>query len=1125
MKNYVSLGDSMTNGYGLPGYNHNSGVADYGEGSYANTFAQWLDANHAQLAMSGIRTEDIHWLLELDYEDPAAIALIDKAVKNLNSWDQVADEWNEFFGCGDYWTVDEIVDHSRINATFAHIAGMTNYETYTGCEDHDCLVEFPSTVEYKGTDYKKYTMAEKIAVVAKYYQEQVAAADVISLSVGNGNLGVFGFGRILEAIGFAETETYLNYNYEDVLRECTPEMKQQLLDMINEIKPMMAGYLPNSELEGVVLYIAASLAMNYAGTLDRILQMNPDAEIILIPVMNTFGDDYATVEGELTIGDLLGLVVDPLNKFIAGLPTYMQVTNNEVYKDAKFYWAELDKSVECFVNTYADGLNDTVRDRFVESIVGYCDCGANHDAADKNPAACRDWEDGMIWGMLGDKVVRITLAEIQAYEKLEDAEKLAYAAKYAEKAMSISMYLAFEKAIIEGKDNPVTLNSVFGLGEILGGNPFGGIMTDFYAQAAIDGASKLDVVAEFLAPQVKAGLEATINEKVSAYLISMGLTAEEAKNYAVTIDVTGEQVAAILMAETTEDKMAAANVIAQNAINAVVKVLGPVYASMTMNGIINGAGENPGLVAVLNGIGAQFGDDFAARYWKHVTADGKDMPDGADQFIEGFYKDSTEGYPVLKDCIGQICPPDAVDAVFNGVAAYINAFAAEAAKIATSEAIAANVNAMLNGMVDTNPDDEIPGDAKAYISNMLIELLGAQEENINSLCTLLVMPETLGDVVANDVKFGGLLALFARCYIGNGIGAHPSEAGHNTLAAAVIAAYENEYTAQDETIENILYIINEYYDEAYAYGYQYALAAGYIDAAIAAIDKAIAELNAIDVDAYEMTDALKAEAQATIDELVETLEAAKALLTEADELDQASMESLLALLNEADDIAVALKNVFVQAGIDTTELVIIPYITNELIPAVKQAVIEIATKAAEHLEAKLTEVAEQLIEAIIEALPTVDAALYNWLYNNPEKVIAFFNEYGDEMLALMEEYGDETLAVIGFVLYNYGEEMAGYVIENHEVILANIVKWADTYGDEVWEMAKVYLDALGILDQLHAAENRVLGEIARLEAAIPGLEAQLVALKAQLEQAIAAGDAALAAQLQTAIEKVEAQIA
>ncbi|MBQ5842722.1 MAG: hypothetical protein IIW63_06195 [Clostridia bacterium] len=42
--NYVSLGDSMTNGYGMDvGYLHNSGVEDYGKEAYPNQFATWLE--------------------------------------------------------------------------------------------------------------------------------------------------------------------------------------------------------------------------------------------------------------------------------------------------------------------------------------------------------------------------------------------------------------------------------------------------------------------------------------------------------------------------------------------------------------------------------------------------------------------------------------------------------------------------------------------------------------------------------------------------------------------------------------------------------------------------------------------------------------------------------------------------------------------------------------------------------------------------------------------------------------------------------------------------------------------------------------------------------------------------
>ena len=74
-------------------------------------------------------------------------------------------------------------------------------------------------------------------------------------------------------------------------------------------------------------------------------------------------------------------------------------------------------------------------------------------------------------------------------------------------------------------------------------------------------------------------------------------------------------------------------------------------------------------------------------------------------------------------------------------------------------------------------------------------------ETANTLYMLLVMPDTLGDVIAES-EMQGLLALFARCVIGNGLGGHPSENGHDELARAVAAAYGVK-TAEDKTDENL----------------------------------------------------------------------------------------------------------------------------------------------------------------------------------------------------------------------------------------------------------------------------------------------------------------------------------
>ena len=79
---YVSVGDSMTNGYGFVGYNqdgdHNTGYdfiagkGVYGEGSYALQFEKYLaelykdrGVKHTKLALSSLRAENLLYLLAL----------------------------------------------------------------------------------------------------------------------------------------------------------------------------------------------------------------------------------------------------------------------------------------------------------------------------------------------------------------------------------------------------------------------------------------------------------------------------------------------------------------------------------------------------------------------------------------------------------------------------------------------------------------------------------------------------------------------------------------------------------------------------------------------------------------------------------------------------------------------------------------------------------------------------------------------------------------------------------------------------------------------------------------------------------------------------------------------------
>ena len=162
----------------------------------------------------------------------------------------------------------------------------------------------------------------------------------------------------------------------------------------------------------------------------------------------------------------------------------------------------------------------------------------------------------------------------------------------------------------------------------------------------------------------------------------------------------------------------------------------------------------------------------------------------------------------------------------------------------------------------------------------------------------------------------------------------------------------------------------------------------------------------------------------------------------------------------------------------------------------------------------LKDLADLIIETAVKYSPIIDQKLYDYFYNNPEEVIAFFNEYGDDIIELCKKYGDEALAIIGTALYLYGDDLAAYVIENPDEVLAGLNAWADKYGDRVVAILQVYAEALGLCDAVRE-------EIADLEAKRDALVAQLKALNAQLQNAIGEAKKAIEAE----IAKVQAELA
>lgn len=301
--NYVSLGDSMTNGYCFTGYNQGNispaefldGTGVYGGSAYPNEFAAWLEAetgktvNHSKLAVSAMRAEDLNYL--------------------LGGREMPTDGW------------------------------FSQVEDYSGTSG-DAL---------KGI-----------------YQDAITNADVITMGIGNAAFGAYMvqyFTRMLGVMGGSLPDEE-KVDLEKALINLDDEQKAVILEAYDKMVAEAMAYIPADanlgpiadkveDLIDMMAYIGTGYILNIEGVLDQIVELNPDVEIVLIGLMNTTYGMRVTGEGfdPIPIGDLVDIMFDALNAYTAALPAVNQELGK--WTEAKFYYTDMSNP-EFIVQVYDD---------------------------------------------------------------------------------------------------------------------------------------------------------------------------------------------------------------------------------------------------------------------------------------------------------------------------------------------------------------------------------------------------------------------------------------------------------------------------------------------------------------------------------------------------------------------------------------------------------------------------------------------------------------------------------------------------------------------------------------------------------------------------------------------------
>lgn len=370
---YVSLGDSMTNGLGLPGYK-NGGYLEVAPDAYPAQVAEHYGWELTQLATSGMRAEDLHYILMYGEEGGYP---------------------------GDPWMEKELLDNGR------------------------------------------WSDVEEVAATFKTAVEQ---ADVITSAVGNANFSVFMTGMINAILsGDDEGMDYSFATKENGLAGLDPQITDLVMQIHDNVMAYLVEIVPEEmakKLGDAVIFTAASYMRNYNRALDRIVELNPDVEIVLYGLFNTesgFEMDivYNGVTRHISLADLREMLVQPINTYLAGWGTLKQ--GRPGYENVKIYYAEAEP-VKTLSPTYKEIYkNDesVIRDRFVTDIVE------------------------TIFPMVEMKLVDITLDDVKAYEAaVEDGIPafLAYEQQSEGKAMSVAVYLALEGAILNSLDESVFID-------------------------------------------------------------------------------------------------------------------------------------------------------------------------------------------------------------------------------------------------------------------------------------------------------------------------------------------------------------------------------------------------------------------------------------------------------------------------------------------------------------------------------------------------------------------------------------------------------------------------------------------------------------------------------------------
>ena len=280
---YVSFGASVTNGYGLRGYLPDEVVAD----------PFLADKNTLNVFGYGMAPEEGYpYLVKSELEDKGySVDLKQYAISSMRVEELRVLLDNDYYG--DEYTA------------WRFTGGETWFKRAT-------TVWKDGKVEEEGSLEK----------TRKLYQEAVEESELITIEIGVNNFGVYSFNNIEEIVASGGERYWKAPKFTEILtdeeQKKFDEAKAYVLEELKKAGTDELMMKIADKMANVLAYATVGYMRNFDIVMQKIYELNPDANVVVITIQNLMeGLDMGINGVTVPIGEIYGTLIDMANMYTA----------------------------------------------------------------------------------------------------------------------------------------------------------------------------------------------------------------------------------------------------------------------------------------------------------------------------------------------------------------------------------------------------------------------------------------------------------------------------------------------------------------------------------------------------------------------------------------------------------------------------------------------------------------------------------------------------------------------------------------------------------------------------------------------------------------------------------------